>query len=66
MIIYTDGGCHQDIGIGGWGIHNGYTYTDEPSKQGTGCSRAYLTNQGYIDKFEKEETVKNHYHFKVY
>lgn len=58
MIIYTDGGCHQDIGIGGWGMH-GYTFTNESSKQGPGCSRAYLTDQGYIDKIEKEESIKN-------
>lgn len=48
-VIYTDGGCQQKIGIGGWGIH-GYTYENEKPKRGSGCPNGIPTSLGYQAK----------------
>lgn len=64
-VIYTDGGYRAAVHIGGWGLH-GYTYTCEPSKQGTGCKTATLTQSGYmptdykLTPDEKPITVKSY------
>jgi ribonuclease HI len=51
ICIYTDGGCKPSRGIGGWGIH-GYIYTKDTPKQGSGCTKAKLTENGYnTDKY---------------
>lgn len=64
-IIYTDGGYKANIQLGGWGIH-GFTYTQEESKQGTGCKVAVITEKGYmpkdytLKKSDKPITVKSY------
>ncbi len=46
LVLYTDGGCQQHLGIGGWGVH-GYFFVEEPAKVGTGCKKATPTAEGY-------------------
>lgn len=48
LVLYTDGGCHQKTGHGGWGVH-GYVYVEETPKKGSGCSGFLLTKSGYIE-----------------
>lgn len=55
LILYSDGGCLQNLNIGGWGLH-GYYYIDEVPKQGSGCAKAILTNIGYHSKENKEQS----------
>lgn len=61
LVMYTDGGCWNDLRIGGWGIH-GYFYVDEPAKMGTGCKKAQPTKKGYeLGKKDKPEITVTHY-----
>lgn len=45
-VLYTDGGCWQDLRIGGWGVH-GYFFINEPAKVGSGCKKAKPCVDGY-------------------
>jgi ribonuclease HI len=56
-VFYTDGGCRPSRGIGGWGVH-GYTFANEPAKQGTGCKNAVMTAEGYKLKADGAEAAK--------
>jgi len=48
-VLYTDGSCIPNPGIGGWGFH-GYTYKNEtPSKPLSGLDY-YVTDKGYVEK----------------
>lgn len=49
LVLYTDGGCILNAGIGGWGIH-GYFFNTEVPKQGAGCSKGIPTSIGYCNK----------------
>lgn len=48
-VIYTDGGCHQSIGTGGWGFH-GYLYREVEPKRGHGVTGFIPTAKGYKSK----------------
>lgn len=50
IILHTDGSCVPNPGQGGWGVH-GYTYSNEPSKRGSGNPDFYLTDKGYVEKY---------------
>lgn len=61
LVVYTDGGCWQDLRIGGWGLH-GYFYIEEPAKTGTGCKKAMPTPTGYESKATgKPDITVTHY-----
>lgn len=60
LVVYTDGGCLQDRGIGGWGVH-GYFFVDTPSNQGTGNKKALPTRDGYVDGSGKPDITLTHY-----
>ena len=46
-VLYTDGGCRQKEGVGGWGVH-GYTYNSEINKRSTGLKGWSITPGGYL------------------
>lgn len=56
-IVYTDGGCRPSKGFGGWGMH-GYIYSDQAPKKGTGNTRQYLTDEGYLPKVGTEKIAE--------
>lgn len=49
LVLYTDGGCLLNAGLGGWGIHGYFFNTDVP-KQGAGCAKGIPTAIGYCNK----------------
>ena len=55
-VIYVDGGCIQQMGFGGWGMH-GYHYTTEETKKGIGHPKSIATKNGYADKKSEEPKV---------
>ncbi len=60
LVVYTDGGCIQDRGIGGWGVH-GYFFVDEPANQGTGNKKVMPTRDGYVTGSGKPDITLTHY-----
>lgn len=56
-VVYTDGGCRPSKGFGGWGMH-GYIYSDQPPKKGSGNTRQYLTDSGYVPKLGNEKLTE--------
>jgi ribonuclease HI len=53
-VLYTDGGCHQKVNVGGWGIH-GYTYTDEEQKRGYGVGSFRPSAIGYVPNSDTKQ-----------
>lgn len=46
-VLYSDGGCRPNPGIGGWGLH-GYFYSIEAPKRGIGLAGKVATRRGYV------------------
>jgi ribonuclease HI len=57
LVAYTDGGCRPNPGYGGWGIH-GYLYSDSIPKKGSGNTKHVLTQNGYVEKINFKDAVK--------
>lgn len=51
-VIYTDGGAHQSLGIGAWGLHGFYYRAQEP-KKGSGHPTHDPVPTGYVKKKDK-------------
>lgn len=58
-VLYTDGGCMQSKGVGGWGVH-GYVFDANVPKVGTGLKGWRVTPRGYTPDKEKLTPSRRH------